>query len=170
MHLNKKVKMGEFYIVRLKDEFYHYGIKGMKLSDIYNKDQIIFLKTLNLDFEDKVSSLLLYHKIVSITQVDSMEAILTLDNGIELITIGNEGCGGCGNGWYNIYELNECDNVITDVQCLTENQSADGKYHLFVYAEDRRINCITYDGYDNGYYGTGYRLYVRIREKERSER
>ena len=124
----------------------------------------------DLDFEDKVSNLLLYHKIVSITQVDSMEAILTLDNGIELITIGNEGCGGCGNGRYNIYELNECDNVITDVQCLTENQSADGKYHLFVYAEDRRINCITYDGYDNGYYGTGYRLYVRIREKERSER
>ena len=29
----------------------------------------------DLDFEDKVSSLLLYHKIVSITQVDSMEAI-----------------------------------------------------------------------------------------------
>lgn len=56
MRLNKKVKMGEFYIVRLKDEFYHYGIKGMKLSDIYNKDQIIFLKTLNLDFEDKESS------------------------------------------------------------------------------------------------------------------
>ena len=120
----------------------------------------------DLDFEDKVSSLLLYHKIVSITQVDSMEAILTLDNGIELITIGNEGCGGCGNGWYNIYELNECDNVITDVRCLTENQSADGKYHLFVYTEDRRINCITYDGYDNGYYGTGYRLYVRLKTDE----
>ena len=118
----------------------------------------------DLDFNTKVEELLLYRKIVSITQVDSMEAILTLDNGTELIVFGNEGCGGCGNGWYDIYELNECNNVITDVQCLTENESADGKYHLFVYAEDRRINCVTYDGYDNGYYGTGYNLYVRLKE------
>ena len=118
----------------------------------------------DLDFNTKVEELLLYHKIVFITQVDDMEAILTLDNGTELIVIGNEGCGGCAEGWYYIDELNTCDNVITDVQCLTEDDSADGKYHIFVYAEDCRINCVSYDGSDNGYYGTGYRLYVRLKE------
>lgn len=118
----------------------------------------------DLDFNTKVEELLLYHKIVFITKVDDMEAILTLDNGTELIVIGNEGCGGCAEGWYYIDDLNTCDNVITDVQCLTENDSADGKYHIFVYAEDRRINCVSYDGSDNGYYGTGYRLYVRLKE------
>lgn len=120
----------------------------------------------DIDFNKKVEELLLYRKIVSITKVDDMEAILILDNGVELIVIGNEGCGGCGNGWYYIDELNTCDNVITDVQCLTEDECADGKYHIFVFAEDRRINCVSYNGYDNGYYGTGYRLYVRLKENK----
>jgi hypothetical protein len=120
----------------------------------------------DIDFNEKVEELLLYRKIVSSTKVDDMEAILTLDNGVELIVIGNEGCGGCANGWYYIDELNTCDNVITDVQCLTENECADGKYHIFVFAEDRRINCVSYDGSDNGYYGTGYRLFVRVKENK----
>ena len=116
------------------------------------------------DFNDKVKELLLFHKIVEVTQIDSMEAVFVLDNGVELTTIGNEGCGGCGNGWYDINELNECENIITNVECLTEDQSDDGRYHIFVYAEDRRINCVSYEGYDNGWYGTGYRLYVKLKE------
>ena len=56
------------------------------------------------DFNDKVKELLLFHKIVKVTQIDSMEAVFVLDNGVELTTIGNEGCGGCGNGWYDINE------------------------------------------------------------------
>jgi len=116
------------------------------------------------DFNDKVKELLLFHKIVKVIQVDDMEARFILDNGVEFITIGNEGCGGCGNGWYDIFELNECDNVITNVECLTEDESDDGRYHIFVFAEDRRINCVSYEGYDNGWYGTGYRLYVKLKE------
>jgi len=116
------------------------------------------------DFNDKVKELLLFHKIVKVIQVDDMEARFILDNGVEFITIGNEGCGGCGHGWYDIFELNECDNVITNVECLTEDESDDGRYHIFVFAEDRRINCVSYEGYDNGWYGTGYRLYVKLKE------
>ena len=48
----------------------------------------------DLDFEEKVEDLLLYRRIIYITKVDEQTAILTLDNGVELITIGNEGCGG----------------------------------------------------------------------------
>lgn len=123
----------------------------------------------DLDFEEKVEDLLLYRRIIYITKVDEQTAILTLDNGVELITIGNEGCGGCGNGWYDLNDLNTCHNAITDVQCLTEDESSDGSYHIFVFAEDRIIDCVSYNGYDNGYYGTGYRLYVRLKtdEKER---
>lgn len=116
------------------------------------------------DFNDKVKELLLFHKIVEVTQIDSMEAVFVLDNGVELITIGNEGCDGCGNGWYDINELNECENIITNVECVTEDESYDGRYHIFVYAEDRRINCVSYEGYDNRWYGTGYRLYVKLKE------
>ena len=116
------------------------------------------------DFNDKVKELLLYHKIVEVTQIDSMEAVFVLDNGVEFITIGNEGCGGCCNGWYDINDLNKCENVITNVECLTEDESDDGRYHIFVYAEDRRINCVSYEGQDNGYYGTGYRLYVKLKD------
>ena len=123
----------------------------------------------DLDFEEKVEDLLLYRRIIYITKVDEQTAILTLDNGVELITIGNEGCGGCGNGWYDLNDLNTCHNAITDVQCLTEDEPSDGSYHIFVFAEDRIIDCVSYNGYDNGYYGTGYRLYVRLKtdEKER---
>lgn len=124
----------------------------------------------DLDFEEKVEDLLLYRRIVYITKVDEQTAILTLDNGVELITIGNEGCSGCGNGWYELDNLNTCHSAITDVQCLTEDESVDGSYHIFVFAEDRIIDCVSYDGYDNGQYGTGYRLYVRLKTEEKERR
>ena len=51
-------------------------------------------------FEKEIKDLLLYHKIVKAEVVDDQTATLTLDNGVEVITEGNEGCGGCGNGWF----------------------------------------------------------------------
>lgn len=123
----------------------------------------------DIEFEKDVEKLLLFRKIVKVEQIGDQTGVLTLDNGIRLIVEGNEGCGGCGNGWFYLDELNGCDNAITDVECVVTNGGEyedDLVYHIFVFAADERKHCLTYSGYDNGYYGTGYHLYVEISEDE----
>ncbi len=110
------------------------------------------------NFQKKVENLLLFRKVVSVKEVDDQTAELTLDNGIVLVTEGNEGCGGCGNGWYYLTALNRCDNAITQVECEDDGDT----YNIFVFAENEKITLVQYDGYDNGYYGTGYTLSVRM--------
>lgn len=123
----------------------------------------------DIDFEEEVKELLLYRKIVKVEQHSDQDAVLTLDNGTEIIVEGNRGCGGCGNGWYYLDELNDCDNVITDVRCIFEGYDYDKKryddvYRIIVFADNKEINCVQYSGNDNGYYGTGYELFVRMGE------
>jgi CubicO group peptidase (beta-lactamase class C family) len=55
-------------------------------------------------FEQEVKNLLLYRKIVKAEKTDDQKAVLTLDDGTELILEGNEGCGGCGYGWFYVDE------------------------------------------------------------------
>lgn len=114
------------------------------------------------NFEEVMKNILLYRKIVSVEQLGNQDAVLTLDNGVELHTFGNHGCPGCGNGWYYLKELNNCDNVITDVEAYSEG--ADEVYKLFVFADNKKINVLSYEGRDNGYYGTGYRIEAVLNE------
>lgn len=116
------------------------------------------------DFERSVKELLLYRKIVKVERLNDQDGVLTLDNETQLIVKGNEGCGGCGNGWYYLDELNDCDNVITDVKCEITGTEYNDVYKIFVYTEDKQINCVQYSGGDNGYYGTGYDLYVKVQD------
>lgn len=116
------------------------------------------------DEEEKIKELLMFRKIVKVD-----EDTLYLDNGVELQVLPNEGCGGCGNGWYHIEELNNCDNAITNVEFECEDINPDGywdsehSYKIFVYAENTRIKIVQVDGDDgNGYYGTGYSIKVKI--------
>ena len=58
------------------------------------------------------------------------------------------------------------DNIITNV--VFHNDPAcdygdgEGVYSIFVYAENKKINLVTFEGSDgNGYYGTGYYVTVR---------
>lgn len=124
-------------------------------------------KTVEECDEKEIEELLLYRKIVKV-ESDT----LYLDNGTELKVEANKGCGGCNSGWYEIIELNECDNVITNVECVTEEVesdywSEDYSYKIFVYAEDRKIKILQVDGSDgNGYYGTGYTIYVKFPKDE----
>lgn len=117
-------------------------------------------------FEESVKELLLYRKIVKVEQLDKQDGILTLDNGTQLIVQGNCGCGGCSNGWYYLDALNGCDNAITDVKCEIGEEDYNEVYNIFIFTEDTRINCVQYSGHDNGWYGTGYQLYVKIAEQE----
>ena len=115
--------------------------------------------------ENKIRELLLYHKIIKVE-----DDTLTLDNGTTLFFRGNEGCGGCSSGWYDVTELNTCDNVITDVEFVTDEEDeweADKSYKIFVYAENQRIKIAQIDGSDgSGYYGTGYSIYVTLRDEK----
>lgn len=120
----------------------------------------------DIDFEAQVKNLLLYRKIIKVEKLSDQNGVLTLDNGTQLMVYGNQGCGGCGNGWYYLEELNGCDNAITNVKCeVTTGDYCEDVYNIFVYAEDKQINCVQYAGGDNGYYGTGYNLVVKIQEK-----
>ena len=111
-------------------------------------------------FNDYVKELLLFHKVVSVQARNDQDAELVLDNGTVLEVYGNEGCGGCENGWYYLTALNKCDNAITNVEVVRDE--CETVFSIFVYADDTRINLITYEGDDNGYYGTGYYLRVKV--------
>lgn len=128
----------------------------MKLKHIAHSD--------DAHFESEVKKLLLFRTIVKVEMQDSQTGVLTLDNGTKLLVQGNEGCGGCGNGWFYLDELNGCDNAITNVECVStvEGDYDDVVYRIFVFAEDKKIHCLQYSGYDNGYYGIGYDLYVVV--------
>ena len=52
------------------------------------------------------------------------------------------------------------DNAITNVEVVQDEYET--VFSIFVYADDTRINLVTYEGDDNGYYGTGYYLRVKV--------
>lgn len=112
------------------------------------------------DFDQFVRDQLMFRKVVAVREVDDQTAELTLDNGVVLVAEGNEGCGGCGNGWFYLTALNTCDNAITSVEIVEEREAL---YAIYVYAADNRINLLTYEGEDNGYYGVGYTLHIKVK-------
>lgn len=112
----------------------------------------------------EITELLMFRKVIKVKN-----NTLFLDNGVQLEILPNEGCGGCSSGWYEVTELNGCDNIITnvefDVDSETLHSDDDTSYKIFVYAEDKKIKLLQVDGTDgNGYYGTGYTIKVKIGE------
>ena len=114
------------------------------------------------DFQQNVSAVLVGKSIINVEQLNNADAELTLSDGTVLFAEGNTGCGGCGNGWYELKELNGCKNAITRVEASDDGEA----YNLFVYSENKKITCLSYEGYDNGYYGTGYTMTVRQKKEE----
>jgi hypothetical protein len=110
-------------------------------------------------FSDFVAEHFVGHKIVKAERISDQIAELTLDNGEVIVAEGNEGCGGCGNGWYYLEQLASCDNIITNAELVVDGYNE--VYALFVFVEDNRYNVLTYEGYDNGYYGAGFYITVK---------
>lgn len=112
---------------------------------------------------DKVTELLTGRRVVKVS--DNM---LWLDDGRLLTFEGNDGGCSCGAGDYELAELNEVDNVITKVEFVDEpdddgGRPGPGRYEIFVFADNQRINLARFEGSDgNGYYGTGYSIKVRV--------
>lgn len=113
------------------------------------------------DFGQFVREQLMFRKVVEVREIGDQTAELVLDNGVVLVAEGNEGCGGCGNGWFYLTALNTCDNAITNVELV---ERCEELYSIYVYSSDNRINLLTYEGGDNGYYGVGYTLHVKVKD------
>lgn len=96
----------------------------------------------------------------SIVATDPEAGTLTLDNGMVLELAGNVGCGGCTNGHYALTFLaNAPINGIMGIE-VVEDRNGDESVRLFVLAQDDRIEVATFEGHDNGYYGTGFHVTV----------
>ena len=109
-----------------------------------------------------IQALLIGRKVVKIG-----EDTLVLDSGLRLTFAGHEGGCSCSAGDYDLTELNGVDNIITAVDFDDSpagddyDESAQGHYKIFVFADNQRINLATFSGSDgNGYYGTGYAITV----------
>jgi hypothetical protein len=108
-------------------------------------------------------ALLLLGHAVSKVAVDH----LLLDDGTLLKIVGHEGGCSCNAGCYDLTALNGVENIITSVEFEDDPDEGwgdgGGTYRIFVFAGDQRINLATFEGSDgNGYYGTGYRVLVRL--------
>lgn len=100
-----------------------------------------------------------------ITEPDGALLQLVLSNGLILEVASNEGCGGCGNGWYcydEVIDLGTEGNIITKVEVEQPEDSSWGTYTLFIYSNDKRIMETGFTGGDNGYYGVGISMGVKI--------
>jgi hypothetical protein len=133
------------------------------------------VRVLTHDDQTEIERLLVGRKV---TKVDDEH--LVLDNGTVIKAIGHDGGCACSAGCYDLSVLNDADNVITRVEFdykpagdgdYPEPDPEDpdapddrwtGYYRVFVFAEDKRINLMQFDGSDgNGYYGTGFEILVR---------
>lgn len=113
-------------------------------------------ETLDYDQKDKITELLVGHKITKIA-----DNKLELDDGRVLTFVGNAEC--CA--YYDLVELNGVDNIITNVEFFDspfgDYTEGEGVYRIFVFAENVKINLASFEGTDSsGYYGTGYWIEV----------
>lgn len=101
---------------------------------------------------------------------DEAEGRMVLDDGTTLYLTGNDGGCSCGAGDYDLEKLATVDNIITAarVECApsgddysSDSYETEGAYRIFVVADAVEINVAEFVGSDgNGYYGTGFELYV----------
>lgn len=108
------------------------------------------------------------------TYMETEGYLLTCDDGTQLLTYENEGCGGCGNGWSDLPDLlllANHDNAITNVEAVyDEDDDEDDTFRLFIYYSDERFDVGSGDdGYGNGYYGGGFYLRVIKPVKEKND-
>ncbi len=123
-----------------------------------------------VDEVDKgIQDLIYGQSVVEVRHIDDYNIKLILSNGLVLHAMSNEGCGGCSNGWYdidNILDLGITGNVITKVEVESPACAEDGTYKLFIYSLDKRMLEVDFTGSDNGYYGTGFTIFVKSTDED----
>lgn len=121
--------------------------------------------TKSYDETDNLTEVFVGRRIVS---VDNATDTFTLDNGAVVQIVGNEGCGGCGSGWYSVDRIASTEHVITGVSVsgdFVDEESEDERYTIVVYSAGVPAGeeIATISGNDgNGYYGTGFTINVAL--------
>lgn len=83
--------------------------------------------------------------------------ILLLDDGQRIRIQGNEGCGGCSEGWYDLTHLADSINGIMDVTIVVDEVGNNERYNIFVMTHDQQLaKLASVEGHDNGWYGSGF--------------
>lgn len=120
-------------------------------------------REVDYDNDAALAEMLVGRRIVS-TEGDTF----TLDNGVVLEAIGNEGCGGCSSGHFSAIVIDGAvtENVITKVAVedadTKDPHDYESHYVLFVFHGAKKVNLVQADGdWGNGYYGGGFSLRVR---------
>lgn len=128
--------------------------------------------TLSEDDEQRTRDLLVGRRIVKAERGEWKQdrwyypatGKLTLDDGTVIYVRPNIGGCSCGAGDYELEHLATVENAITDVRLVTEQNGSyeeSKSYRIYVIADAVEINAVQIDGDDgNGYYGTGYTLFV----------
>ena len=103
----------------------------------------------------------------SVVEADSELGYMVLDDGTRLRVVGNEGCSGCCSGLYEVKGIAEVRNAITsvetDVRIVPDTYGEDKVYRIYVVADGIRTELLNVSGSDgNGYYGTGYEIFVTL--------
>lgn len=105
----------------------------------------------------------------SIISADARTGRLTLDNGTVLLLSGNDGCGGCISGFFNITWLADFDNKIMNVSVVRKESDDEDRitYEIFVFGsaaertDEEGTAIATISGVlGNGYYGEGFTLQI----------
>jgi hypothetical protein len=120
-------------------------------------------RCLNYTLKGSIQNLLVGHKVAKVAKDH-----LLLDDGTVLRFPDTYGGCSCNSGCYDLTELNGVDNIITAVEFQDDpggdgyHEEGGGVYRIYVYADNQKINLATWEGTDgNGYYGTGYDIWVR---------
>lgn len=120
------------------------------------------MKTISYLEEDSIIDLF---KGSSIVRVEN-DTTLYLSNGAVVDVNPNSGCWGCVSGNFSVSQLNQIENVITNVE-VSKNQDPENQektvYTIFVYTEltaGKETLVEVYGDEGNGWYGTGYTLEV----------
>ena len=104
------------------------------------------------DIEADLKRLLLSHKVIEVERVGNQLARIYLDNGVMLEAEGNDNY----DSWYNLCELNDCNSAIVDVKVYEDLYNT--QFSIFVFADNKQVNLVTYEGRSDGYHDAGFYL------------
>ena len=107
---------------------------------------------------------------------EKSQALLTLDNGTQLLAMGRGGGGDCGQGDFELtkafYQGSPTARIMTALADMAGDEEYGGgisatAFKVFVVVDDQKLPLLEFDGFEGeGYYGRGFWLYTYPLEEQ----